>query len=201
MADCYQVPAEAIEVETEIKKSLFITRLARINSREDFAQMLQQARTDHPKANHHCSAFLLGPPEDDTQQGSSDDGEPSGSAGRPMLTVLQHSGVGEVAAIVIRYFGGIKLGVGGLVRAYSQGVQEALAVLPTQEQWQTSEVRLQCDYSTHARLQSLLNNSITRIIDEQFSADVIVTLAIPRSEVENTKAELNQQLGPVMTWL
>src|SRR5690606_7146777 len=88
-------------------------------------------RAEYPDATHNCWAFVAGPPGDTASIGMSDAGEPHGTAGRPMLDVLLHSDVGEVVAVVTRYFGGTKLGTGGLVRAYGGAVQHALAELPT----------------------------------------------------------------------
>ena len=119
--------------ELEIKHSRFLTLVAHTKTNNQSDDLIQQVREQHKKANHHCWARICGPRSKRLAWGSSDDGEPKGTAGRPMLNVLEHSELCEVTVVVTRYFGGIKLGTGGLVRAYSQAVQEALTQLPTLE--------------------------------------------------------------------
>ncbi|GAK29250.1 YigZ family protein, partial [Serratia liquefaciens] len=122
----YPIPAGPISVSEEIKKSRFITLLAPTSGVDAAKAFIQQVRDEHPAARHHCWAFVAGPPTDSQQLGFSDDGEPSGTAGKPILAQLMGSGIGEITAVVVRYYGGIKLGTGGLVRAYGSGVQQAL---------------------------------------------------------------------------
>lgn len=111
-------------VEEEIKKSRFICHLKRISNEEEGREYIAQIKKEHHKANHSCSAMIVG--EDGQIKRSSDDGEPSGTAGVPMLTVLEKQGLTNVVAVVTRYFGGIKLGTGGLIRAYSGSVAHAI---------------------------------------------------------------------------
>lgn len=117
------------DVETQLveRKSRFITRLHRVESTEQAEELIRTARTDHPDARHHCTALVIG----GTGQAapvhrSNDDGEPSGTAGMPMLQALLHADLTDTLAVVIRYFGGIKLGAGGLLRAYTAGVEQAV---------------------------------------------------------------------------
>ena len=113
----YAVPAASCEQEYVVKRSRFIARVVPVNSRADVNAAVARAREDYPDARHHCWAYLLGPPGKAAGAGMSDDGEPAGTAGKPILNVLQHGHLGDVLVIVVRYFGGIKLGAGGLVRA------------------------------------------------------------------------------------
>ncbi|ACU86270.1 uncharacterized conserved protein [Brachybacterium faecium DSM 4810] len=118
------------DVETELveKRSRFLTRLHRVESVEQADALLRTARAEHPDARHHCTALVLAEtPERAEMHRSNDDGEPAGTAGMPMLQSLLHAHVVDTFAIVIRYFGGIKLGAGGLVRAYTAGVEQAVA--------------------------------------------------------------------------
>ena len=124
--DYYLSPAEEQRFELEIKNSLFITTLRRTKGRDQAKAFIDEMKQRYPDANHNCWAFVAGAPNNVHLWDQSDDGEPKGTAGKPMLNVLQHGDVGEICAVVTRYFGGIKLGAGGLVRAYSQAVQEAL---------------------------------------------------------------------------
>ena len=114
--DGYPIPAGEIRVEEEIKHSRFITSLAPAQSAEAARAFIERVRAEFPDATHNCWAYAAGPPGSTLHTGMSDDGEPGGNAGRPMLTVLRNSGAGDVAAVVTRYFGGVKLGRGGLAR-------------------------------------------------------------------------------------
>src|SRR5262245_29082875 len=129
----YRVPARPVRVEDRIEKSRFIASAARAQSSADARAFVESLRSEMPDATHHCFAFVAGPPGSSNAVGSSDDGEPSGTAGRPMLSVLMNCGVGEIVVVVTRYFGGVKLGKGGLVRAYTGAVQHALRELATVE--------------------------------------------------------------------
>jgi len=124
----YQILLHPAEAEIEIKKSRFIAHALPISSREHALNSLQQLKTRYADARHHCWAYLLGDPTGSASAAMDDDGEPSGTAGRPILGVLQDRQVGDTLIVVVRYFGGIKLGAGGLTRAYRQA---AAAVLKT----------------------------------------------------------------------
>ncbi|MFU2205294.1 YigZ family protein [Streptococcus pluranimalium] len=110
--------------EEEIKKSRFICHLKRVTSEEEARDFITAIKKEHYKANHSCSAMIIG--ENSEVKRSSDDGEPSGTAGVPMLTVLEKQDLTNIVAVVTRYFGGIKLGAGGLIRAYAGSVAQAL---------------------------------------------------------------------------
>ncbi|MES1924185.1 YigZ family protein [Salinisphaera sp. T31B1] len=133
----YPVPAASIDhphvATLEVQKSRFIGWCASVDDAEQAQQLLTRARRRYPDASHHCSAFIAGAPGEDQAIGFADDGEPGGTAGRPMYQVLHGSGIGRIACVVIRYFGGIKLGTGGLARAYGQTVSEMLATLPRRQ--------------------------------------------------------------------
>ena len=129
----YPVPAGQHRVAEKISRSRFITTIAPADSIDAATAFVDGVRRELADATHYCWAYVVGPPGDTGRVGMSDDGEPHGTAGRPMLTVLLHSGVGDVAVVVTRYYGGTKLGTGGLVRAYSGGVQKALATMPRGE--------------------------------------------------------------------
>ncbi|NHI02155.1 MULTISPECIES: YigZ family protein [Oceanimonas] len=152
----YVIPAAPVVWEQEIKKSRFIACLAHTPNAEAAKAFIERLRAEYPDARHHCSAFIAGAPNDSQALGFGDDGEPSGTAGRPMLAVLQGAGIGEITAVVVRYFGGIKLGTGGLVRAYGSSVNGALAELTTMEKVIEGRLALSADYSDMAQLESLL---------------------------------------------
>ncbi|MDV2856645.1 MULTISPECIES: YigZ family protein [Oceanimonas] len=155
----YLVPAASVVWEQEIKKSRFITYLAHTPDADAAKVFIEQIRAEYPDARHHCSAFVAGAPNDSQALGFSDDGEPTGTAGKPMLAVLQGAGIGEITAVVVRYFGGIKLGTGGLVRAYGSSVNGALAELSTTEKIIEGRLALSADYSDMAQLENLFTQS------------------------------------------
>ncbi|WP_107852944.1 YigZ family protein [Oceanimonas marisflavi] len=152
----YAIPAAPVVWEQEIKKSRFIACLAHTPDADAAKAFIERLRAEYPDARHHCSAFVAGAADDSQALGFSDDGEPSGTAGRPMLAVLQGAGIGEITAVVVRYFGGIKLGTGGLVRAYGSSVNGALTELTTIEKVIEGRLALSADYSDMAQLESLL---------------------------------------------
>lgn len=123
-------PGAFHRAEETVRRSRFIVTMARVSSPEEAKAFIDRIREEHAGATHNCWAYNAGAPGDTAQVGASDDGEPKGTAGRPMLTALLHSDVGEVAAVVTRYFGGILLGTGGLVRAYQGSVKLGLEGLP-----------------------------------------------------------------------
>lgn len=120
----YQTIAGSAEAELEISRSRFLTRIERVGTEAEARAVIAAARDAHPRARHHCSAFVLG--ADQRTQRSNDDGEPSGTAGAPMLDALTSAGLSDVVAVVTRYFGGVLLGAGGLTRAYRAAVAEAV---------------------------------------------------------------------------
>ncbi|MEI8672205.1 YigZ family protein [Vibrio sp. SA48] len=152
----YLIPALPAQFEEEIKKSLFITNLAHTPNVEAAKAFVEQIKAKHSDARHNCWGFVAGRPEDSMLWGFSDDGEPSGTAGKPILAQLSGSGVGELTAVVTRYSGGIRLGTGGLVKAYGGGVQQALKLLQTIEKKITVKLRLTLDYGFLSIAQSIV---------------------------------------------
>ncbi|MDU5725492.1 MAG: YigZ family protein, partial [Haemophilus parainfluenzae] len=143
----YLIPKSAVVFEEEIKKSRFITYLQHTEGLEQAKAFWAEIKALHPNARHHCWAAVAGRPTDSQQLGFSDDGEPAGTAGKPMLSALQGSQVGEISAVVVRYYGGILLGTGGLVRAYGNGVQQALKLLETERKVERQLFQVHCDYA------------------------------------------------------
>lgn len=153
----YSVPAQAVSHELEEKRSRFITYIEPVTSRVDAMNFLAQLRLRFPDASHHCWAFVIGNPYSPSEMACSDDGEPSGSAGKPMLQILQYREVGDVMAVVVRYFGGTKLGVGGLVRAYGAAVQQAIEKTSLVAQIAKIPLSLKFDYAFEANIRHLLS--------------------------------------------
>jgi len=159
MADAirYFIPARAIEVVTEIKRSRFITHIAHCSNSDEAFNVIEQAKKRYPDARHHCWAFIASPPLSASAVRFSDGGEPSGTAGKPILNVLQYSHYGEIICVVSRYFGGIKLGAGGLVRAYSNSTQAAIEKLIVKEIVELSSIRIQFSYPFESSIRHYLN--------------------------------------------
>ena len=187
--DSYPAPANTQSFELEIKRSRFITSVARITSRAEGKQFIQDTRTAYPTASHHCWAYIAGKPDDAHQYDQSDDGEPKGTAGKPMLNVLLHSGLGNTIVVVTRYFGGIKLGAGGLVRAYTQSVSEALKQLETTARKITSLLTVKFPYSFQGKLDNYLAVADISITNKSFEIDITYTLAVPVSLLESIRVD------------
>ncbi|RME83529.1 MAG: YigZ family protein [Caldilineae bacterium] len=184
MSTRYLIPAGRHRVEEEIRRSRFITTVAYTPTVQAARAFITTIKEEFADASHNCWAYLVGPPGSTSQIGYSDDGEPHGTAGRPMFTVLQHSGIGDITAVVTRYFGGTKLGKGGLVRAYSGGVRYALETLPTVEHVPTLSMTVVIDYGSVTPLQRLLPQFEAEIVEEAYAADVTYRLRLPVEQAD-----------------
>lgn len=191
----YLIPAETTEFSEEIKRSRFITYLQATTGIEQARAFWQQVKQQHPNARHHCWAAVAGRPSDSQQLGFSDDGEPSGTAGKPMLNVLLGSGIGEISAVVVRYYGGIQLGTGGLVRAYGNGVQQALKNLPTLEKIERQGFGLSCDYEQINLVQQLIKQYQVEIWSQQFTQTIELQLGISEEQFAEFSKALNDRSG------
>ena len=188
--ESWLIPDAPVTVVEEIKKSRFITLLAHTDGVEAAKAFVESVRAEHPDARHHCVAWVAGPPDDSQQLGFSDDGEPAGTAGKPILAQLMGSGVGEITAVVVRYYGGILLGTGGLVKAYGGGVSQALARLTTQRKTPLTEYTLQCEYGQLAGIETMLGQSSGKIVASEYQAAVRLRVALPQSEVTAFSSKL-----------
>ena len=184
----YHVPACEIETELEVKKSRFIARANYAESRESAMAFLDQARKDYPDARHHCWAYLIGSPAQPVTMAMSDDGEPSGTAGKPMLNVLQHKDVGDIMVVIIRYFGGIKLGAGGLVRAYSAATQQAIDELETKERRMLAKATVTCDFSVEQSLRHWLTQHGGHVESVDYQQRVSLLVATEQNDVVELQA-------------
>ncbi|WP_346795620.1 YigZ family protein [Halomonas sp. Bachu 37] len=183
----YLVPSldeqERHTAEIDVEKSRFLAWLCHAPTPAAFENLLLAARAAHPNASHHCSAFIAGPPGEQNLIGFSDDGEPGGTAGRPMFQVLEGSGIGQVGCVVIRYFGGTKLGTGGLARAYAQAVAKGLEALPTHEVVERDAYLLQVDFSAEAEVRNWLHENDIAILDVEYAArGAALTIGWPRDQ-------------------
>ncbi|MFC4656533.1 MULTISPECIES: IMPACT family protein [Rheinheimera] len=180
MSGCWLLAATASS-EQEIKRSRFLCTLWPVSSLEQGQVIIQQQKQLHSSAAHVCSAMLLAPGPTGQPAASSDDGEPSGTAGRPMLAVLQGSGLAGVCATVVRYYGGIQLGTGGLVRAYSDAVRQALLVAERRFQPELIGAELELSYPAFEAMQRQWGN-VWQLESQQFQAVVQLKLALPKPQ-------------------
>jgi uncharacterized YigZ family protein len=184
VADRYPIPAGEHRTREEISRSRFLTTLAPAATIEEAQAFVARMRAEFPDATHNCWAYVVGAPGSTGRVGMSDDGEPHGTAGRPMLTALLHSGVGDVAAVVTRYYGGTKLGTGGLVRAYGGCVQRALETLPRAERVSWVPCVVTIGYGDVTVVQQLIAAHEGRLAGEDYAAAVTYRLELPDSRLE-----------------
>jgi len=178
MSKDYPIPAGFLERETEIKKSRFIARVAPVSSRDDVKAWLEQARNDHPDARHICWAYQIGRPGAAAEAAMNDDGEPSGTAGKPILSVIQHKDLGDVLVMVIRYFGGIKLGAGGLVRAYAGATEAVLSGVERVIQQPMSQVTVTMTFADEQPLRHWCDQNGAEIDNVGYGAGVTADVSL-----------------------
>ena len=193
MSAGYLVPAGEVRVELRFKNSRFIGTAAPVPTVEEARGLVARVRAEFPDASHHVYAFAVGFGTRVTH-GMSDDGEPSGTAGRPVLAVVQGAGLGDVAVVVSRYFGGTKLGTGGLVRAYGSTAQAVLEQVPRREKVEQVAARLVLPYELYARARLLIEGVEGEIEDEEFGAQVALVLQLRKDRVESLRSSI-QDLG------
>lgn len=190
MSEAYQRPTRLHEVSLEIKRSQFICQAAHTLGAQAANDFVLQVRARYPDANHHCWCYVAGAPDDYNLWNCSDDGEPRGTAGKPMLNVLTHSGLGEITLVVTRYFGGVKLGAGGLVRAYSQAVQECLASLPTETRVFMQSYELLAPHDLTGTLEHLIQQLGLSVIERQWRHDLRILLELSGDEASRLQLRL-----------
>ncbi|WP_428818450.1 IMPACT family protein [Microbulbifer sp. MCCC 1A16149] len=189
----YQIPCSPVVTETEEKKSRFICWLGPVTDKAAFLHELELIRSRYPDASHHCTALVIGNPSNPQTMQSDDDGEPGGSAGRPMLELLLKQGVGNVGAIVTRYFGGTKLGVGGLMRAYRGAVGAALQSAELTTFIPLLAVRIVCDFAEESRVRFLVAQCRGVCEDAVYTHQVSVPVQLPQDQWPTLRAQLQAE--------
>jgi uncharacterized YigZ family protein len=174
----YLTIARGAEAEVEVKRSRFRCTLARVEDEDAARGVIDGLRSRYWDARHHCSAFVLGPPPGRVER-SSDDGEPAGTAGAPMLQALRGREVSDVVAVVSRWFGGTLLGAGGLVRAYGDAVRAGLDVAGTRRRARLREHLLDLDHADAGRVESELRLRGVTVLDTTYGAGVTLRLGVP----------------------
>lgn len=184
----YRVVYEGGEGEITEKKSRFIATVRPVESEEEATAFIAEMKKKYWDARHNCSAFVIGERQELTR--CSDDGEPAQTAGRPMLDVLLKEGITNVAVVVTRYFGGVLLGTGGLVRAYQAATQAGLAASRIIEKRQGQKLVIGTDYNGLGKLQYLFGQQQTAILDTEYAQDVTLTILVPVDQKESLYKEI-----------
>ena len=183
----YKTVAEAATASFIEKKSEFIGNIAPCKTEEEATAFIQEIRRQHRRATHNCYAYIL---RDNNIGRHSDDGEPGGTAGAPIFEVLKKEGLTDVCCVVTRYFGGIMLGAGGLVRAYTNGAKIAVDAARIKEMRMAQHMRLTLDYSLYGKIGAALSEFDVRVCSEDFAAEVTVTLYIAEEKSRDFSARL-----------
>ena len=170
------------EGEIVEKKSRFLGKIKKVETEEEALEFIESIKKQYWDARHNCFAYIIGTKGETVR--CSDDGEPSGTAGKPMLEVLQNQELRNVVAVVTRYFGGVLLGTGGLVRAYTQATQEALKEAQVATMTPMSIMTVQTDYNAIGKIKYVLAQEETPVLNEEYAADVVVTMAVPLDQKE-----------------
>ena len=186
----YDIPVAQHRVEQTIDRSRFICTIAPVDSTEAAQGFVRAMNAEFAVATHNCWAYVIGAPGSTDRIGMSDDGEPHGTAGRPMLTVLLHSGVGDIAAVVTRYYGGTKLGTGGLVKAYGGTVALALQSLSRKPRVDWVHADVTVSYASIGALALLWPQFDIEVLRETYEADARFSVRIPEELVEAARAAI-----------
>lgn len=194
----YQTLQHAVTARLEIKKSDFIAYAYPVHTREQAMFHVEQLRIKYPDARHWCWAYIIGDPNNTTSAGFDDDGEPSGTAGRPILNVLQHKSIGNIIIIVVRYFGGIKLGAGGLTRAYAGSAQAAVDEMQLCPYVAMAQVQIVADFANESQCRYIIESLNGTIDDVVYSKEVLLTVTLAERNIESLKTEL-AMAGKVLT--
>lgn len=177
----------------EEKRSRFIAHIWPVSSKDQVFDHYEKSKLRFPDARHHCWAYIIGDPEQAQSAGFNDDGEPGGTAGKPMLNVLTQRKVGNVFSVVVRYFGGIKLGAGGLTRAYGQSISGALDIAQWTEVIPKVDITVSAEYALEDRLRHILNRFDVEGLNTEYGQKALLTGTCPLHMFDQLKAEVQQQ--------
>lgn len=186
----YLVPAQRVEIEQEIKKSRFIATVAHAVDKDSALRFIEEISSNHQGASHNTFAYVIGNPNGGATVGFNDDGEVGGTAGKPILSVLQMRGIGDVVAVVTRYFGGTRLGTGGLVRAYSGTITMALDELELKEHVNLVEMRVKVGYEFESAVRNLFDRVSINIKDVLYTESVTIISDVAESRCEELESEI-----------
>lgn len=198
--DNYKIPAGRQQFSYEVKASRFISTVEKVEGKAEALQFIHSLRQQYADANHNCWAMVAGQPTDVLQQDQSDDGEPKGTAGKPMLNALQHSGLGNIVVVVTRYFGGTKLGAGGLVRAYTRGVSEPLSQLQTDIRYVCISAQVRLPYSELDEFQHWLQSTRIKLMQKEFTDEVCLEADVPLQDRVLLDSFIGSRKRMSVTW-
>jgi len=198
IVESYRVLLEGGEGEYVEKKSRFIATIRKCESEEEASAFIEEMKKKYWDARHNCSAFVIGARGELTR--CSDDGEPGGTAGRPMLEVLLGEGIRNIAVVVTRYFGGVLLGTGGLVRAYTQAVKEGLRSCTLGRMRYGWEVEIGADYNSVGKILYLLGNAGIEPLESNYTDTVSLRVMVPAEEAEGMRKEMTEATGGRITF-
>ncbi|MCL2409355.1 MAG: YigZ family protein [Oscillospiraceae bacterium] len=193
--DGYRTVPRAGEAEFTGKRSRFIGHIAPVRTEDEAAAFLADIRARHKKANHNCYAYIL---REGNIMRYSDDGEPHGTAGTPILEVIRREGIVDVGVVVTRYFGGILLGAGGLVRAYANAAKLALDAVGIAQMCLCSELVLEMPYARYERVLKLLDDYPARVLDTSFAGDVTLYIRIRSDGLAALEAVLTEHSAGIL---
>lgn len=174
----YDVPAQSVTHQEEVKRSVFIAYIAHTPCLKSAKAFVNQIKEKHPDASHNCWAHIAGLPNDSQRYGFSDDGEPSGAAGRPIFNALQGSGLGEVTIVITRYFGGTKLGVGGMARAYGGTAGAALQLVERKSKAVELKISANVSYELVNHVQLLVSEFNATVLNADYAEQVAMDIMI-----------------------
>lgn len=180
----YLEPTNTSHQEIEIKKSRFISYAKKVHNRTEAMDYVSELKERYPDARHICWGYLIGDPNNSTNSGCNDDGEPSGTAGKPILTQINYSNIGNIIVAVVRYFGGIRLGAGGLVRAYRESAQTALLALQTEEFVPQEEVIIELPFNEESAIRKAISNLHGEILYCDYSTTIKIRALLPASNIQ-----------------
>ncbi|ELA09205.1 hypothetical protein MOMA_02330 [Moraxella macacae 0408225] len=187
----YKTPTVSCTATLEIKKSEFFGFGYPITSRDELMFHVEQLQAKFPDARHICYGYIIGDPNNTTSAGFYDDGEPSGTAGKPILNVLQHKAIGNCTVIVVRYFGGIKLGAGGLTRAYSSSAQMVVNNMTLQDFIPKTTLTIATTFAHEAQIRHLLHKTNGQIVAVDYHTNVLITVIIANQNLQNLEQQLS----------
>ncbi|TXF91501.1 YigZ family protein [Neolewinella aurantiaca] len=193
--DFYTIPARASEGEFRDRGSKFVAALRHVRNEEEALAVVEEQAKLHFKCNHHCYAYRLGPGQDRWR--ANDDGEPSGTAGKPIMGQIDKAGWSDVVIVVSRYWGGTKLGASGLINAYREAARLAIEAGESTLQPLTTEVVLRFGYELMSPVMSALSSLELEMAEQDFGASAVVKLDLPRSTVPSTVRALKASIGGV----
>ena len=181
---------EIFTAEYETKKSVFIAHASHVETEDAAREFVNQIRKKYFDATHNCSAWILG--ETGDRQKSNDDGEPGGTAGNPILDAIKKNELTNICVVVTRYFGGIKLGAGGLIRAYSHTASLGIAAAKTVRMTTFAKIAVTVEYSFLAQVENFLRNKKISVANAEYAADVTLNILLEPAAVDNFLADLTE---------